>query len=207
MEITETDFGGVWSDYSYSCGLGFSVNFFPLLSGRCWKGDSSLSGWIVSDYDTKGSGQWLWHSNRFALTFENFGWRLDSPDQGVFGNCCVTPWKGAGDDLRLGWGVSPSSQPFRDGGDQSHGTAGALCIQLWDFAMLQFSATIKSACFSCFSLLPLGSARPVAACVSFRGTTSLSSLLSEARIALAGPESLQPLCLTRATSVPCQPWS
>lgn len=84
--------------------------------------------------------------------------------------------RGADDDLRLGWGMSPSSLPFGDEGERLRGTARVLCIQLCDFAMLQFDATIESAWFSSFSLLLLGSVRLprllVAACMSFRGSSA-----------------------------------
>lgn len=42
-------------DLLLDVGLGFSVNFFPLLSGRPWNGEEAAFR-IVSDKDTKGSG-------------------------------------------------------------------------------------------------------------------------------------------------------
>lgn len=73
-------------------------------------------------------------------------------------------------------GDESSSLPFGDEGERLRGTARVLCIQLCDFAMLQFDATIESAWFSSFSLLLLGSARLprllVAACKSFRESSA-----------------------------------
>lgn len=132
------------------------------------------------------------------MNLESFDCGLDSPDQGFLGffwELLLNAMKVASDNLRLGWGVGPSSLPFRDGGDQSRCAAGVLCIQLRGFAPLQFGTVIESAWVSCFSLLLLGSVRLVAACMSFREITSPSSLFSEATIAPAGRESLQLLCL------------